>query len=240
MNLINKKQGQIIFNAEISESLANAIRRYINHIPVVAIDSVEISKNDSPLYDETISHRLGLIPLKTELGAGENIKLKLSVNKEGVVYSRELKGKIKPVYDNIPITLLKNDQELELVAETREGKGNEHARFSPGLMFYRNIFEVKIKDNCPKEVIDVCPKHLLKISNNKLTISDPALCDACEMCLEICKRQGKDDSIEITPINELVITLETFGQLEAKDIFKKSIEELKRDLISLEKQISRL
>ena len=79
MKLIKKTDNQVIFTAKVSESLGNAIRRYIYQIPIIAIDSVEISKNDSPLYDETLAHRLGLIPLKMEkeFKEGEEIKLKL-------------------------------------------------------------------------------------------------------------------------------------------------------------------
>jgi len=52
----------------ISIEMANAIRRIIqSEIPVMGIDEVIILKNDSPLYDEIISHRLGLIPLTTDL-----------------------------------------------------------------------------------------------------------------------------------------------------------------------------
>ena len=62
----------------------------------------------------------------------------------------------------IPITFLKKGQELNLVATTRIGKGSEHARFSPGLMFYRNIVDIKIDKDCPKDVVDVCPQKILK------------------------------------------------------------------------------
>src|SRR3989304_2406390 len=64
MKLIEKNKDQIVFAAEIDESLANAIRRYVNHVPVLAVDELEISRNDSPLYDETVAHRVGLIPIK--------------------------------------------------------------------------------------------------------------------------------------------------------------------------------
>ena len=59
-----QKNDQMTFEVEIEESLANLIRKYINHIPTIAVEDVEITKNDSPLYDETIAHRLGLIPLE--------------------------------------------------------------------------------------------------------------------------------------------------------------------------------
>jgi len=76
MKLINKKENKIMFTAEIEESLANAIRRYMNQIPVLAVEEVEISRNDSPLYDETIAHRIGLIPIKTD----ETVNVKKLLN----------------------------------------------------------------------------------------------------------------------------------------------------------------
>lgn len=136
MEIIENKDNQIIFKTEITESLANAIRRYFDEVPVLAIDEVEISKNDSSLYDETIAHRLGLVPLKMDKKV-KKVKLKLSVKKEGFVYSGELSPK-KVVYEGIPLTLLNKGQEIELVATACQGKGSEHSKFSPGLMFYRD------------------------------------------------------------------------------------------------------
>jgi len=66
MKIIEKNKEKLRFVAEINEELTNALRRYANQIPVLAIDEVEISMNDSPLYDETVAHRLGLIPLKSK------------------------------------------------------------------------------------------------------------------------------------------------------------------------------
>jgi hypothetical protein len=37
-----------------------------NEIPVLAVDSIEVSKNDSMLYDEMLALRIGLIPLKAD------------------------------------------------------------------------------------------------------------------------------------------------------------------------------
>jgi DNA-directed RNA polymerase subunit D len=239
MKVINKKNNQITFSAEIDESLANAIRRYVDEIPIVAIDEVEISMNDSPLYDETIAHRMGLIPLKNDKKAsGKDENLKLVTKKEGAIYSGELDGKLKPVYDNIPITVLKKGQELEILATARAGKGNEHVKFSPGLMFYRNSMKVKIDKDCPKEIVNACPKGLFKSEGGKIIVVDEDKCDMCEECIEMCRKMGKN-SIELIPTKELVITVESFGQIDEEDIFKRAIELLKEDLKEAGKKISK-
>ncbi|MCL5018593.1 MAG: DNA-directed RNA polymerase subunit D [Candidatus Pacearchaeota archaeon] len=239
MDIINQKQNQITFSAEIDESLANAIRRYVDEIPIMAIDEVEISMNDSPLYDETIAHRMGLIPLKMDKkSSGKDEDLKLIAKKEGTVYSEELDGKIKPVYGNIPITVLKKGQELEILATARAGKGNEHVKFSPGLMFYRNLMKIKIDKDCPKEILNACPKEILRAEGGKVSVVDESKCDMCEECIEMCRKVGKN-SIELTPTNELIITVESFGQIDEKDIFKRAIEILEEDLKEVAKKISK-
>ncbi len=236
MKAIEKKDNKIVFQAEIDESLANILRRYLNQIPILAIDEVEISKNDSPLYDETIAHRLGLIPLKMGKTINEKTKLKLSAKKEGMVNSGELTGEINPVHDKIPITSLEKGQELEIIATTKIGNGSEHSRFSPGLMFYRDIVEIKIENDCPQEVIKICPQKILKLEDKKIVAKENYKCDMCESCIEFCKKQGKD-SIKLNPTKEMIITLESFGQLSVGEIFKKIILSLKKDLSEISKKI---
>ena len=240
MKLINKKDNQITFQSEISESLANAIRRYISEVLVLAVDEVEISKNDSPLYDETVAHRIGLIPLKTDKKINEKTtgKLKINSKKEGYIYSGEFKGDVDVVYENIPITTLAKNQEIEIVADVKAGKGSEHAKFIPGLMFYRNFVDIKIDKDCPQEVIDVCPQKILSSEGGKVVVKDAYKCDVCEACVEKCVKKGKH-SINLTPTKDLIITLESFGQLDIKEIFKESIDILKKDLAEVSKKIKK-
>ena len=58
----NKKMEFILNNADAA--FANALRRImIGEIPTMAVEYVDIEENTSGLFDEVISHRLGLIPL---------------------------------------------------------------------------------------------------------------------------------------------------------------------------------
>ncbi|MEK6875388.1 MAG: DNA-directed RNA polymerase subunit D [Nanoarchaeota archaeon] len=238
MKIIKNKEDQIIFGVEIEESLMNAIRRYVNEIPILAIDEVEIFRNDSAMYDETLAHRIGLIPLQMEKSFNDKneVKLKLSSKKAGYVFSGELKGLIRIAHDKIPLVILNKDQELELIAKVKVGKGIEHSKYSPGMIVYRNFFSVKPNKECNIELLkQSCPKGVFKVEGNKLKISQEA-CDMCEECINACKENKKGD-IEIIPEKELLITVESFGQITPKEIVLNSIKELKKDLESFSKQV---
>lgn len=232
MKLIKKKSDKLVFSAELEDSVANAIRRYVSQIPIVAVDEVEISKNDSALYDETLAHRIGLIPLKAKKQTG---KMKLESKKEGIVYSGELKGDAEVVYDKIPITLLDKGQELEIKATLKVGKGSEHAKFSPGLMFFRNSAELKMDKKFKEKIKKICPNANIKESGNQIIILDDGEEEISDVCSGIAEKSGEKPEIKENP--ELIIKLESFGQISPEAIFEKSIDELRKDLEDVSKKL---
>ena len=122
---------------------ANALRRIcLNGVPIYAIDTVDFLSNSSVMADEGISHRLGLIPLKTELSDvqqnNESDKIMFTLDSgetenTRTVLSGELKSQddtVKPISDNIPIVTLAPGQRLKIEAYARLGRGTEHAKWN--------------------------------------------------------------------------------------------------------------
>ncbi len=235
METVEKKENQITFRADISDSLANAIRRYINQIPILAVDEVEIYKNDSPLYDETVAHRIGLIPLKMDKAVSEKteMEIKLSVKGEGIVYSGQLEGGLGVVYDKIPITTLGPEGELQIVATAKTGKGSEHSKFSPGLMYYRHVSEIKMDADLHDKLKEKLPENEIRKEGKSVIVYDNLKTDVTDACEEICREEGK--SLEIIPKDELVITVEAFGQIPVEEVFKRAIAALEKDLSAVSK-----
>ncbi|MCX6749887.1 MAG: hypothetical protein NTZ83_00345 [Candidatus Pacearchaeota archaeon] len=235
MENISKGDGKYIFKAEIEDSLINAIRRYVGQIQIAAIDEVEISKNDSPLYDETLAHRLGLVPLKQ--GAKKEGKMKLASQDKGIVYSGSLKGDFDVVYNKIPITLLSEGQEVELSANVKLGIGQEHAKFSPGMMNYREVSEIYADKEVAEKLKNAFPNIEIKQKGDRYLIVDDKEKEIADICEGLAEKHGK--KIEVKTTNEVIITLESFGQIDAKSIFTKSIEALKKDLSEVSKKLSK-
>jgi len=152
-----EKKNRLIFSLKGADiAYANTLRRIMGfEVPVMAIEEVEFRKNTSILYDEMISHRLGLIPLTTDLksynmmseckckGAGcASCTVKLTLKAQGpcTVYSSDIKTKdpeIKPINGKMPIVKLLEGQELEFEATAILGQGREHSKWCPGLVFYK-------------------------------------------------------------------------------------------------------
>ena len=119
---------------------ANALRRVcLNGVPVFAIDTVDIIENTSVLPDEGLAHRLGLIPLKTDLTKyNESDKILLVLDsgeseETRAVLSGELSSEdesVKPVSEKIPIVQLAPGQKIKVECYARLGRGTEHAKWN--------------------------------------------------------------------------------------------------------------
>jgi DNA-directed RNA polymerase subunit D len=141
MKLDKKHENRIEFVAEVSTSFANLVRRYaIGRIPVLAIDQVTFYDNSSPLWDEYISHRLGLMPVITPDKTPESAEIVFSLDAEGpkVVYSSEMKSSDPDIAmaKNIPIVTLGPNQHLRFEAKAVLGIARKHAKFQSSIVSY--------------------------------------------------------------------------------------------------------
>ncbi len=230
MNIIVNTSEKIILRLVINETLANTIRRSLSEVPTLAVDEVEIFKNDSALYDEIIAHRIGLVPLKTEKGMSEKTKVDLKLSKTGpcTVYSGDLNGNADVVFDMIPITILGENHKLELVATAILGKGTEHAKFIPGLAYYRHILEVKSSPEIDK-LIEGYKGAIKPEKKGSKWFCD--LSDNIAGQIETIDKEGIKDS------DELLFIVESYGNMPAKDILLKTLDAIDENLDEFEKAV---
>ena len=255
IKILNKNDTEIQFLLEDSNpQFANALRRImISEVPILAIDTVDFSNNDSVLYNEVIAHRLGLIPLvfdpkkfhfKDEHEDGKTCSLcevVFAINKKGpgMVYSKDMKSSnpdVKPLYDDIPIVDLSDDQKLKLEASAYLGFGKNHARYQAANSSYRYLATAKLigKTN-NQDVLKACPKHALKLEDNKLSISLD--CDLCKECIKIL---GKD-VLEIgSDSTKFLFNVEAISGLKPEDIVLQAIDILKSKMKDFEKEVKKL
>lgn len=233
-----------------STAFANALRRAIvGEVPVMAIESVDIYENTSSIFDEYIAHRLGLIPLTTDLKTykspaeccGGNcakcsVMLSLDEKGPGTVYSKSLKSKdqkVKPVENKIPIMKLTKTQKLRLEAKAVLGVGKDHARHQAGMCTYRLMPKVEFTKECDAcgGCVKVCPAKILKKDGSKIKVDDIDECIGCMECVEACGKAGIAVSRES---DTFLFTLESFGNLPAKTVLKEGIRVLEEKMEKFE------
>ena len=144
LEIINENEQKISVKIKgVSVQYANALRRIcLNGAPIYAVENVDILENTSVLADEGVAHRVGLIPLKTDLESSkdgnETDKIMLTLD-SGVsdetrtILSGELKSQdpnVIPTSNDIPIVTLAPGQSLKFEAHARLGIGTEHAKWN--------------------------------------------------------------------------------------------------------------
>lgn len=222
--------------------LMNCLRRAASfEVPTMAIETVEIIKNSSVLYDEMLGHRLGLIPLKTDLKSynlpdrctckGEGcskckLELRLSVTGPKTVYASDLESdnpKVVPAHPKMPIVKLIKGQELEFKATAILGLGKNHVKWSAGLAYYHNkpVITIKGKTEKAELLAQQCPVDVLEAKSGTVSVK-PGKLLSCILC-KACEDADVDNVIQISSEpQEFVFSLEAWGQLTPKEIMVQS------------------
>ncbi len=154
LEIINKDSQKISVKLKgVPIQYANALRRIcLNGVPVFAIDTIDIIENSSVLPDEGLAHRLGLIPITTDLSrfnepskcdcdsesgcSNCRVMLVLDTGESDVtrtVLSNELSSEddsIKPISDKIAIVQLAPNQRVKVECYARLGRGTDHAKWN--------------------------------------------------------------------------------------------------------------
>ena len=231
MEVIIKTPEKLIIRTDSNYSILNAVRRSVEEVPTLAIEEVEIFKNDSALYDEVLAHRIGLVPLKNEGKMTNKTTGSLSLKKGGpcTVYSGDFKGDLKVVYDTIPLTILEMDQEIEIVATAVVGTGLQHAKYVPGLIYYRHLFEVK-SGNVKIDSIVQNSRGVIKPEKK----GSRWICDLGDSQVDEIKSLDKDS---LSNSSEFLLIVESFGMFDAEKIFTKAIESLQKNDESFEESL---
>ncbi len=219
----DKKNGRLTLLLEgVNHGFANSLRRVMmESVPVMAVDEVEIKENSSVLYDETLAHRLGLVPLTTDLKGytlpGEctcegqgcakcTVTLTLKTDKTGMITADMMSSndpKIKAAYP-LPLVKLLKGQELDLTCHARLGFGKNHSKWSSCIAWYRYHKDVKGKIK----------------ADEKDTILYGPFSDI-----------DAPEGVEITESDkDFVFFVEPWGQLKAKEIVKTALEVLENSI----------
>ena len=241
--------------SDVEVPFINAIRRCaMVNVPKIAIEDVNIMRNDSAMFNEVLAHRLGLTPLVSNMDAieglplpgdddyEENNSVMFSLKEEGpkVVYSKDLissDSKIKPVYDTIPLVKLKEGEKLNIEAVAKVGYGKEHAKWMPTTeCVYKQYPEITFNEDVgiDYECADACPRGVLKSDKRSkeikiLDIEDCAMCKSCvRASIRNAQSEGKDESYINVGYheNDFIFRIETDGSMPPKEVLLQACDEL--------------
>jgi len=250
----------------VDTAFMNSLRRImLVEVPSMAIDEVVVIENSSMLHDEILAHRMGLIPLKTDLDSynlpaecpckselGCNlcrVSLTLDVQAKDVaktVYSGDLTPEnpnIVPASDKVPIVKLAPDQRIRLEAYARLGKGEKHAKWQPvSVCAYKQFPKVKIDeklcDSCGK-CVDVCPKRVLTVieSGKKIELRNVIDCTVCKDCVDACPMNPP--AVEVSWDKDVfVLDVESTGALPVERIVFEALKTLDKKAESFLEQLA--
>ena len=253
--LEQKKDRAVLMIKGLHAAQANALRRVmIEEVPTLAIEEVEFHKNNTVMYDEIMAHRLGLIPLTTDL------KSYMLPNPENNVQPGDLRSQttfvlkakgpmtitageivfkdpgVKAVFPDMIIVNLLKGQEVEITGTAVLGMGKAHMKWSPGHVYYRQRADLAITNvvegELAQKVVEACPVNIFTMKGNKAALVKENIKD-CILCMACRDLAG----IQVEPTDDYYFFIESWGQLdlkawltEASKIIQSKTEELQKKL----------
>ncbi len=206
LEMAERKARFILRNS--SPAMANALRRtLLSDLPKMAIHKVEFHlgpltdgtgkeyESNTPLFDEIIAHRLGMVPVPTDLslfvpqeecscgGVGcPNCTIEYFLNKSGpcTVLSGDLLPMAAPEHreafkvkdEFIPIVELANEQGINVIATAVMGTARKHVKWQVcnGVGYkYLPRVEVDPASAGKEDVLEcakICPKNVFSVYEN--------------------------------------------------------------------------
>jgi len=249
-----------------SPAMANALRRtLLSDIPKMAIDTVEfytgkIEGDDgkeyesiTPLFEEIIAHRMGMLPVPTDLSlfvpqsececGGEGcpsctIIYSLKKTGPGTVYSSDLhplgpnSDSLKIVDDFIPIVELTSAQGITVYAKAVMGTAKKHVKWQVcnGVGYkYRPIIKIDPKHASDAEVVAFADQYpaALEVKNKKLVVKDEVACGYAKGCLEkMSETEGFTIEWDDT---QFLFKFETDGSMTAQQALDIAVDTLSKE-----------
>ena len=258
--VINKMQPndecEIIFNG-VDMSLMCALRRtFLNDTPVLGIEDVHIKKNTSPMPDDVLKHRIGLLPIQSShldrmimhvscgchSGVCDKCGIQLHMRVQCPIDNRQLlvsSDSLLPdqpsavIPRDVAIVLLGCQQEIDVVCIARLGFGKYHAWWIPCCgVAIKPLPDVRIdpaglSPADRQQLVDLWPKRVFSICRD---IEDIQVenSHACNYCAQCDQYKMIHKGYTIVGTDKLVIRLcmEYTGTLNLDKVVVKGISAL--------------
>jgi len=236
----------------VDVAFANALRRtMVSEVPIMAIDDIFYFDNSSLVPDELLAHRIGLVPLRTDLDAYvlpedcdcnaelgcPKCRAVLTMDVKATedkltVYSGDLVSedpKMGPASPSIPLAKLAPGQAIRFEAYAQLGQGKVHTKWSPASMcVYQNVALVPGKDKAAmKECVDSCGPEAAALEGDKLKVIDIQRFESCKRCGELVSHAEIMGNLKP---DEYLFTVESNGALPPERIVTEAARILKRKL----------
>jgi DNA-directed RNA polymerase subunit D len=233
-------------------AFANSLRRtMVAEVPMMVVEDIFYFDNSSLVPDEVLAHRVGLVPLKTnlesyvlpeecdceaELGCPK-CRAVLTMDVEAgddtvTVYSGDLipeDPSIAPVSNRIPLAKLAPGQAIKFEAYAQLGQGKVHAKWSPvSMCVYQNVALVEVEDEAAtKKCLEACGDGIAALDGGMLKIIDIQGFERHPLCRELVTHE---EIMQGLKQDEFIFTVESTGGLPPERIVKEAVKMLKGKL----------